>query len=163
MLKVTLVKSLIGNTPRNRATVHALGLRKIGQSNTFEDTPAIRGMIHATKHLLQVEENVEGTKVRRRRDGKALAEKRRQNAAIAPAAKPKAEKPKAEPKKKAVKTAKPAAKAEAKAPAKAKSESKAPAKKAATKSESKAAPKGEAKTKTAAKKPAAKSTTKKTK
>lgn len=76
MLKVTLVKSTIGNVPKNRRTVAALGLRKIGSTNTFEDTPAIRGMIHAVKYLLQVEEVQEGQITRRRRDGKALAEKR---------------------------------------------------------------------------------------
>ncbi len=54
MLKVTLVKSLIGNTPRNRATVKALGLRKISQSSLLPDNPAIRGMIHKVKHLLSV-------------------------------------------------------------------------------------------------------------
>lgn len=72
MLKVTLKKSLIGNTPANRATVYALGLRKIGQSNTFEPTQSILGMIHKVKHLLVVEE-VEGTKVRRRQGHQASA------------------------------------------------------------------------------------------
>ena len=87
MLKVTLYKSIIGNTPANRATVHALGLRKIGQSNTFEPTPSILGMIHKVKHLLKVEE-VEGTKVRRRMGHKAAG-------AAAPVAekKPAAKKP----------------------------------------------------------------------
>ena len=71
MLKVTLVKSIIGSTPANRATVYALGLRKISQSNTFEPTPSVLGMIHKVKHLLKVEE-VEGEKVRRRKGSKAL-------------------------------------------------------------------------------------------
>lgn len=71
MLKVTLVKSIIGNTPANRATVHALGLRKIGQSNTFEPNSAILGMIHKVKHLLKVEEVTEGKVVRRRQGLKA--------------------------------------------------------------------------------------------
>ncbi len=66
MLKVTLVKSIIAAEPRNKKTVHALGLRKIGQSNTFEDSPSIRGMIHHVKHLLKVEE-IEGGEVKRRR------------------------------------------------------------------------------------------------
>lgn len=72
MLKVTLVKSVIGSTPANRATVYALGLRKIGQSNTFEDTQSTRGMIHKVKHLLKVEE-AEGEKVRRRQGKKVAA------------------------------------------------------------------------------------------
>jgi large subunit ribosomal protein L30 len=56
MLRVKLVKSIIGNTPRNRATVKALGLRKMHQTVVHKDTPAIRGMIHHVKHLLEVEE-----------------------------------------------------------------------------------------------------------
>lgn len=56
MLRVKLVKSIIGNTPRNRATVKALGLRKMHQTVVHQDTPSIRGMIHHVKHLLEVEE-----------------------------------------------------------------------------------------------------------
>ncbi|HRI42753.1 MAG TPA: 50S ribosomal protein L30 [Fimbriimonadaceae bacterium] len=56
MLRVKLVKSIIGNTPRNRATVKALGLRKMHQTVVHKDTPSIRGMIHHVKHLLEVEE-----------------------------------------------------------------------------------------------------------
>lgn len=78
MLKVTLVKSLIAGEPRNVKTAHALGLRKIGQSNVFDDTLAIRGMIHHIKHLLTVE-TVEEQPVRRRRvikgNGKLAARK----------------------------------------------------------------------------------------
>ena len=106
MLKVTLRKSIIGNTPSNRATVAALGLRKIGQSNTFEDSPSVRGMIHKVKHLLTVEESAQGEVVRRRRDGKAAAEIRDAKLVSKVTgtkterkpAQPKAEKPKAEPK-----------------------------------------------------------------
>jgi large subunit ribosomal protein L30 len=80
MLKVTLVKSLIAGEPRNVKTAHALGLRKIGQSNVFDDTPAIRGMIHHVKHLLKVEEVEEQARRRRRVI--------RGEAAAAPAAEP---------------------------------------------------------------------------
>jgi large subunit ribosomal protein L30 len=59
MLRIKLVKSTIGNVPRNRATVAALGLKKTQQTVEHADTPTIRGMIHKVKHLLQVEE-VEG-------------------------------------------------------------------------------------------------------
>jgi len=63
MLKVTLVKSLIGGVPRNRRTVHALGLRKIGQSNIVPDNASIRGMVHHVKHLVTcVEVEEESTK-----------------------------------------------------------------------------------------------------
>lgn len=56
MLRIKLVKSPLGNTPRNRATVAALGLRRMHQVVTQEDTPSIRGMIHHVKHLLEVTE-----------------------------------------------------------------------------------------------------------
>ena len=55
MLRIKLVKSPIGNTPANRATVKALGLRKMHQTVTHQDNPAIRGMIHKVKHMLSVE------------------------------------------------------------------------------------------------------------
>ena len=56
MLRIKLVKSPIGNNTRNRATVQALGLRKVQQTVEHEDTPSIRGMIHHVKHMLSVEE-----------------------------------------------------------------------------------------------------------
>ncbi len=55
-LKITLRKSLIGRNPKQRATIKALGLRKIGQTVTTDDTPQIRGMIHITDFMLDVEE-----------------------------------------------------------------------------------------------------------
>lgn len=54
-IKITLVRSPIGNTERNKATLRALGLRKVGQSVEQEDTQAIRGMIAKVNHLVQVE------------------------------------------------------------------------------------------------------------
>lgn len=56
MLRVRLKKSLIGNVPRNIATVKALGLGKIDSVVEHRDTPQIRGMIHKVKHLLEVQE-----------------------------------------------------------------------------------------------------------
>lgn len=56
MLKITLVKSTIGRVEKQQATVKALGLAKIGQTVTKEDTPAIRGMITKVAHLVKVEE-----------------------------------------------------------------------------------------------------------
>jgi len=56
MLRIKLVKSACGNTPRNRATIQALGLKKIRQVVEHKDTPSIRGMIHHVKHVLHVEE-----------------------------------------------------------------------------------------------------------
>lgn len=56
MLRIKLVKSPIANTPNNRKIVQALGLRKIHHTVDHNDTPAIRGMIHKVKHLLEVVE-----------------------------------------------------------------------------------------------------------
>jgi large subunit ribosomal protein L30 len=56
MLRIKLVKSACGNNPRNRATIQALGLKKIRQVVEHKDTPSIRGMIHHVKHVLHVEE-----------------------------------------------------------------------------------------------------------
>jgi len=63
MLRIKLVKSLYGQIPRTRATVAALGLKKLNHTVTQEDTPVIRGMIHHIKHLLLVE-TVEGVAVK---------------------------------------------------------------------------------------------------
>ena len=53
-LRIRLVRSLIGLSPKQEATVRALGLRRINQSAVHEDTPAIRGMIAKVEHVLQV-------------------------------------------------------------------------------------------------------------
>jgi large subunit ribosomal protein L30 len=55
-LKITLVRSLIGRNEKQRATVAALGLRKLQQTVVKEDNPAIRGMVNHVKHLVKVEE-----------------------------------------------------------------------------------------------------------
>ena len=55
-LKVTLKRSVIGSTKVQRDTVVGLGLRKINQSSTLENTPAVRGMIKKVLHLILVEE-----------------------------------------------------------------------------------------------------------
>ncbi|MFQ5578202.1 MAG: 50S ribosomal protein L30 [Anaerolineae bacterium] len=56
MLKVTLVKSPIGYSGRQKKTVRALGLRRLGQTVERSDTPVIRGMINRVSHLLNVDE-----------------------------------------------------------------------------------------------------------
>lgn len=124
MLRIKLVKSLIGQKPRNRATVAALGLRKMHSVVLKDDTPAIRGMIHHVKHMLTVEE-VEGqapakraNKVGKKAEAPAKAAPKKAAAkAEAPAEAAVAEAPTAEaPAKEAKpKAAKPAAKAPAKA------------------------------------------------
>lgn len=55
-LKITLVKSTIGAIPKHKATVEALGLRKLNKTVEMPDNVAIRGMIDHVKHLVKVEE-----------------------------------------------------------------------------------------------------------
>ncbi|NLU53644.1 MAG: 50S ribosomal protein L30 [Clostridiaceae bacterium] len=55
-LRITLVKSTIKCKEDQKATVAALGLRKIGQTVEQKDNAQIRGMIHKVSHLLKVEE-----------------------------------------------------------------------------------------------------------
>ena len=56
-LKVTLVRSIIGLSPKQEATVHALGLRRIRQVVEHDDTPPIRGMIRQVPFALEVDES----------------------------------------------------------------------------------------------------------
>jgi large subunit ribosomal protein L30 len=55
-LRVTLVKSPIGFTKDQKATVKALGLRRMHQTVEHKDTPAVRGMLTKVIHLLKIEE-----------------------------------------------------------------------------------------------------------
>jgi large subunit ribosomal protein L30 len=55
-LKVTLVRSQIGVKPKQRGTLRALGLGKIGSTNVLPDRPEIRGMLARVPHLVAVEE-----------------------------------------------------------------------------------------------------------
>ncbi len=54
--KITLVRSTIGRPKKQKATVEALGLRKLNQSVEKEVTPQVKGMIDKVQHLLTVEE-----------------------------------------------------------------------------------------------------------
>ena len=54
-IKVTQVRSTIGVIPKHRGTMRALGLRKIGATNTLPDRPEIRGMIARVPYLIKVE------------------------------------------------------------------------------------------------------------
>ena len=55
-IRVTLVRSPIGYTKDQKATVKALGLRRMHQTVEQKDNPAVRGMIQKVIHLLKVEE-----------------------------------------------------------------------------------------------------------
>ena len=55
-LKITLVKSPIGAIPKQRATVEALGLKKLNKSVEVTNNDAVKGMVWHVRHLVKVEE-----------------------------------------------------------------------------------------------------------
>ena len=55
-VKITQVKSIIDRSKKQKATITALGLKKINQSVVHEVTPQILGMIDKVRHLVEVEE-----------------------------------------------------------------------------------------------------------
>ena len=55
-VRVTLVRSSIGTKPKQRGTLRALGLGKIGSTNVLPDRPEIRGMLARVPHRVRVEE-----------------------------------------------------------------------------------------------------------
>ena len=54
-LRITYTKSVIGYNAKQKATVQALGLRRLHQTVEHEDTSVIRGMINKVSHLVSVE------------------------------------------------------------------------------------------------------------
>ncbi len=58
-ITVRQVKSAIGEKPKTRGTLRALGLGRIGNTNTLPDRPEIRGMLHRVPHLIEVTEGTE--------------------------------------------------------------------------------------------------------
>ena len=55
-LKLTQVRSQIGQTQRHRGTLRALGLGKIGRTAEHDDSPVIAGMLRKVAHLVKVED-----------------------------------------------------------------------------------------------------------
>ena len=55
-LRITWVKSSIGYPQRQKGTIRALGLRRLGHSVEHQDTTVIRGMINKVDHLIEVQE-----------------------------------------------------------------------------------------------------------
>ena len=55
-LKITQVRSLIHQSKKQRATMEALGIRRIHHSVVHNDTPQIRGMVDVVRHLITVAE-----------------------------------------------------------------------------------------------------------
>ncbi|MBA2384106.1 MAG: 50S ribosomal protein L30 [Actinobacteria bacterium] len=54
-VKVTQIRSGIGQSERHRGTLRALGLGKIGRSNELKETPELAGMLRKVDHLVKVE------------------------------------------------------------------------------------------------------------
>ena len=55
-VKVTLVKSLIGQVPKTKTIAQSMGLRKIGQSVVLPDNDATKGQVRLISHMVKVEE-----------------------------------------------------------------------------------------------------------
>lgn len=55
-VRITLIKSQIGSDKRQKATIEALGIKKLNHSVEHENTPQIAGMVNKVKHLVKVEE-----------------------------------------------------------------------------------------------------------
>ncbi len=55
-LRITQVKSQIGQSQRHRGTLRALGLGRIGRSAEHEDSPVLAGMLRKVRHLVRIEE-----------------------------------------------------------------------------------------------------------
>lgn len=56
IVRITLVRSPIGYSERQKATVRALGLRRLNQTVEHQDSPTLRGMLAKVAHLIEVEE-----------------------------------------------------------------------------------------------------------
>jgi len=56
-VKVTQIRSSIGQNPRNRGTLRALGLGRIGRSAEHDESPQLAGMLRKVRHLVRIEES----------------------------------------------------------------------------------------------------------
>lgn len=56
MLKITLVRSMIGRPEKHRKVLRGMGLTKMNRTVELKDTPSTRGMVHVVSHLVKVEE-----------------------------------------------------------------------------------------------------------
>ncbi len=56
-LRITQVKSQIGESPRHRGTLRALGLGKIGRTVEHKESPELAGMLRKVRHLVRIEES----------------------------------------------------------------------------------------------------------
>ena len=58
MLKITLVRSMIGRPEKHRRVLRSMGLTKMNKSVVMKDTPTSRGMVHKVKHLVKMEDTI---------------------------------------------------------------------------------------------------------
>ena len=56
-LRITQVKSCIGQSQRHRGTLRALGLGRIGKTAEHEQSPQLAGAIRKVRHLVKIEES----------------------------------------------------------------------------------------------------------
>jgi large subunit ribosomal protein L30 len=56
-LRITQIRSAIGETERHKATIRALGLHRLHETVEHEDSPSLRGMIYLVAKLVRVEES----------------------------------------------------------------------------------------------------------
>jgi large subunit ribosomal protein L30 len=62
VVKITLVKSMIGKPEKHRRVLRGMGLTKLNRTVTLQDTPETRGMIHKVSHLVKTEEKSDEVK-----------------------------------------------------------------------------------------------------
>jgi large subunit ribosomal protein L30 len=62
MLRITLVKSMIGRPEKHRKVLRGMGLTKLNKTVELQDTPSTRGMINAVSHLVKAEEKTNEAK-----------------------------------------------------------------------------------------------------
>jgi large subunit ribosomal protein L30 len=62
MVKITLVKSMIGRPEKHRKVLRGMGLTKLNKTVALQDTPCTRGMINIVSHLVKAEEMIDETK-----------------------------------------------------------------------------------------------------
>ena len=56
-VKITQIKSQIGQSERHRGTLRALGLGRIGNSREHDESPVLAGMLRKVRHLVKIEES----------------------------------------------------------------------------------------------------------
>lgn len=62
ILKITLVKSMIGRPEKHRKVLRGMGLTKLNKTVELKDMPTVRGMINQVSHLVKAEEKIDEAK-----------------------------------------------------------------------------------------------------